>query len=131
MTRPARWFRNVVLAGVAVNLSAAIPGIFWPRRLLALFGAPPVTEGVWPAFAFLLLLLLSLFYIPPALAPMRHRVAACLAVLARLAGVLFFFLLYPDYRLAGFVDLVFAIAEGWLLALVFVESGVARLSSPA
>ena len=111
-------FRWVVLIGVLVNLSFALPGIFIPNSVLSLAGGEPVIHTIWPAFASLLLVLLSLFYIPAALDPLRYTPFAWLAVLALLGGVIFFLFLRPgEYPLFGCIDLVFAVLEGPLLIL--------------
>jgi hypothetical protein len=110
-------FRWVVVLGILANLFFALPGIFIPNAVLAWVGIEPALDPVWPAFACLLLLLLSLFYIPGAVDPFRYRAAAWLSVLARFAGVVFFFCLWTGYPLFGTIDLVFGVVEGILLFL--------------
>ncbi|MDX1653946.1 MAG: hypothetical protein R3310_01910 [Candidatus Competibacteraceae bacterium] len=122
----ALWFKRVMLAGVVVNLLLALPAVLVPNAVLALVGGEPAIFPIWPAFAGLLLVLLSLFYIPPALDPFRHRAAAWLSVLARWAGVWFFLGLQDDFHLFGYLDLVFALPETVLLVLTYREEG--RLS---
>jgi len=119
MNRPAIYFRWVVLVGVLVNLSLGIPGIFLPAQLVALFGAPPPSHPIWASFASLLLVLLSLFYIPAALNPFRHRAAAYLTVAARFGGVWFFLAYHGLYPLAGYLDLAFGSVQAILLFLAF------------
>jgi hypothetical protein len=119
MNRYAIGFRWVVLLGVLVNLSFALPGIFIPNIVIGLIGAPPAVYPIWLAFASLLLLLLSLFYIPAALDPFRYRPVAWLTVAARWAGVWFFLILQGQYPLFGLLDLFFGITEGVLLILTY------------
>jgi hypothetical protein len=117
VNRYAVGFRWVVVVGVLVNLFFALPGIFIPNAVLAWAGIQPALDPVWPAFACILLFLLSLFYLPAAVNPFRFMVVAWLAVLARGGGVLFFFCIWPGYPLFGTIDLVFGVAEGVLLFL--------------
>jgi hypothetical protein len=112
-------FRWVVLLGVLVNLLFAVPGIFIPNTVIGLAGGPPAVYPIWPAFASLLLLLLSLFYIPAAIDPFRYRAVAWLAVAARGAGVWFFLILQRQYPLFGLIDLFFGVVEGVLLILAY------------
>lgn len=112
----SRWFRRVVWAGIAANAALALPTLLMPERMLALSGLPIPQPIMWTRFAALLLVLLSAFYVPAAIDPVRYRPVAVLAVAARGAGVAFFLLLQPDiYRMFGYFDLVFLVAEGWLL----------------
>jgi hypothetical protein len=115
----AIWFQRAVVLGILVNCFFALPGIFIPNAVLAWVGAEPATEPVWPAFASLLLVLVSLFYIPAAVDPFRYCPVAVLAVLARGAGVVFFLVLYPGRApaLFGYIDLGFALVQGILLLL--------------
>jgi hypothetical protein len=65
-------------------------------------------------FAGLLLILLSAFYAPAAIDPDRYRANAWLAVVSRLAGVVFF-IGDPVYRMLGLFDLLFLVPEAVLL----------------
>ena len=123
MNRYAEWFRRIVFLGILVNLFFALPGTFIPNPVLELVGIEPARDPVWPAFSSSLLILLSLFYIPAALDPLRNRAAAILTVFARVSGAVFFLLLWPHgaegVRTFGYLDLVFAIVQGTLLFLAF------------
>ena len=113
--RPLVWFSRVMWLGVAVNVALSIATLAAPTRILALNGLPPAAPLLWPRFAAWLLILLSVFYVPAALDPARFRVNAWLAVLARLAGVLFFATQATTYWGLGAVDLVFFVPEAILL----------------
>ncbi|WP_290650129.1 hypothetical protein [Aquisalimonas sp.] len=113
----ALWFRRMVLLGVAVNLLLAIPGVFVPNTVIALVGGTAVANAVWPAFASLLIILLSLFYVVAAFDPFRYLPVAWLTVAARFAGVCFFLVLHPQYLLFAFIDLFFGLSQGVLLLL--------------
>ncbi|MDI5891629.1 hypothetical protein [Halomonas rhizosphaerae] len=105
----------MVSLGVVANLVLAVPAVFAPNAVIALVGGAPVAETVWPAFAGWLLILLSLFYLPAAVDPIRYRIIAELTVLARFAGVAFFTLLYPQFLLLALFDLFFGVTQGALL----------------
>jgi hypothetical protein len=113
------WFGRAVWLGILANWFLAIPGIFVPNAVLGLAGQTPDLEHpVWPAFASLLLVLLSVFYIPGAVNFQRYKVVAILSVLARLAGVIFFLVLWPNlYPAFGYIDLFFAVIQAPLLFL--------------
>jgi hypothetical protein len=118
-----RWFKRVLWIGIAANLALAIPTLLAPERLLALSGFPPALPAVWPRFAALLLILLSLFYMPAAIDVDRYRPVAWLAVVSRLAGVVFFLAFQPvEYRMLGLFDLVFLVPEAILLMMIASHS---------
>ena len=111
------WFRRVLWLGILANLALAVPTLIAPAPMMALSGLPPATPLLWPRFAGLLLILLSIFYMPAGVDPDRYRVVAWLAVMARLAGVVFFVgFQSADYRLLGYFDLAFFVPEALLLA---------------
>jgi hypothetical protein len=85
-----------------------------PSMMLDVARLPTATPEMWVRFSGLLLVLLSVFYMAPAVDPDRYRVAAWMSVGSRLAGVLFF-MFEPEYRLFGLFDLVFFIPEALLL----------------
>jgi hypothetical protein len=113
------WFGRAVWLGIFVNCTFAIPAMFWPNATLALTGQTPDLEHpVWPAAASMLLVLLSLFYIPGALDPRRYKATAILSLVARLSGSSFFLLFWRNtYPYVGYVDLAFLILEAPLLYL--------------
>jgi hypothetical protein len=68
----------------------------------------------------LLLILLSVFYIPAALDFARYQITAWCTVGSRLAGVVFFIGFQPaEYHVLGYFDLVFFVPEAVLLTLAF------------
>ena len=123
-----RWFQRVVWIGIAANLALALPTIAAPAMMLELTSLPTATPELWPRFAGVLLVLLSVFYIPAAVDPDRYRVIAWLTVGSRLVGVLFFAFEPPVYRMMGIFDLVFFIPEATLLTLAV--RGTAGVTSP-
>ena len=125
-----RWFRWAVIAGILQDWFFALPGIFVPNAVLGLAGADPAVQPIWPACACLLLMLLSIFYIPGAVDPIRHASLAAFTVAARAGGVVFFFFLYPGQFPAffGYIDLTLTVLQGTLLALTLLEGPVAEAS---
>ena len=111
----AIWFGRVVWIGIVANFLLAGPSLVAPASVLSALGLPVPSVIMWPRFAALLLILLSLFYMPAANNPDRYRASAVLAVASRLAGVLFFFLVHNDYWMFGAFDLVFFVPEALLL----------------
>jgi hypothetical protein len=118
----AHFFRWAVFIGILQDLVLGIPGIFAPNAVLGLFSESAL-QPVWPAFASLLVVLLSLFYIPAAVDPFRFRPIAILTVAARAAGVIFFLVIWRGQAppLFGYIDLTFTILQGALLWLTYRE----------
>lgn len=112
------WFKRVLWIGILANLALAIPTLLIPATMLALNGYPQTVPIMWTRFAALLLILLSIFYMPAGVDPDRYRAIAWLAIVGRLAGVVFFLgTQAPEYRMLGLFDLAFAVPEFILLSL--------------
>jgi len=113
------WFRRVLWIGIAANLALAVPTMLAPATMMALSGMPPASPVLWPRFAGLLLVLLSVFYMPAGIDPRRYLVVAWLAVMSRLAGVIFFVgFQSADYHMLGYFDLIFFVPELFLLVRI-------------
>lgn len=132
----SRWkFRHalIVWLGILMNMGFVIPLLFAPTWFLDFFGlkAEPL---IWPRFAGLLLLILSVFYIPATLDLDRYRIFAWLSVFpSRTFGVLFFsFMVFlahqPTAFLLGVVlDGSIGIASLWcLIKIVVLEQQIAE-----
>lgn len=114
----ARWFQRVVWAGIFANLALALPTIAAPAFMIDMISLPTATPDLWPRFAGLLLVLLSVFYTPAAIDVDRYRIVAWFAVGSRLTGVLFFAVEGAPYLMFGLFDLAFFIPEAALLTIV-------------
>lgn len=120
MNEKAIWFRRVMWLGIIANVVLSLPTLFFPNTMMRAMGQRPTGDIVWTAFAANLLILLSLLYVPAAKDPFRYRLTAIFAVIARAAGVLFFFVLWPGrYPLFGLLDLFFFILQAPLLYRAF------------
>lgn len=116
-TSSGRWFMRVLWIGIVVNIALAVAVIAAPAAMLARSSLPPANPLMWPQFAALLLILLSVFYMPAGVDPDRYRASAWMAVGARLVGVVFFYVFQdPVYRMLGTIDLVFFVPEIILLS---------------
>jgi uncharacterized membrane protein len=127
-----RWFKRVLWIGIAGNFALAVPTLIAPGRMLALSGFPNASPLLWPQFAGLLLVLLSVFYMPAGVDLERFRAIAWLAVAARLAGVVFFIGFQPAaYRMLGYFDFVFFVPELVLLIAAIRQPSAAAGRLPA
>lgn len=70
------WFRRVMWLGIAANFALALPTLLAPALMIDFVGLPAATPLLWPRFAALLLILLSLFYMPAGIDPVRYRLVA-------------------------------------------------------
>lgn len=108
----ARWLRRTIWLGVIANFGLGLPAMFVPETILGLLRLRPTGDPLWTSTAALALLVLSLFYLPGANHPLRYRANAWLAVVARLAGVVFFLAIWPgNYLLFALFDGTFFILE--------------------
>jgi hypothetical protein len=115
----------VLWIGIIANLGLAIPTLLFPARMMMLTSLPAATPLLWPRFSALLLVLLSVFYMPAGIDPNRYRIVAWLAVGSRLAGVIFFVVFQAaEYHMLGYFDLVFFIPELALLLTMARAGGV-------
>jgi hypothetical protein len=126
----ARWFKRIVWIGIFANLALAFPTLAAPTMVIEMASLPTATPDLWPRFAALLLVLLSVFYMPAAVDPDRYRANAWFAVGSRLVGVVFFVLHEPAYRMLGLFDLVFFVPEAVLLYFM-VRAQAPAATAPA
>jgi hypothetical protein len=125
-TTAGRWFKRVMWLGIFANLALALPTIAAPDMMIQMIGFPTATPVMWPRFAGLLLVLLSVFYMPAAVDVDRYRIIAWFAIGSRAAGVAFF-IFDPTYRLLGLFDFTFMVPEA-LLLLVAIQTAPGALT---
>jgi hypothetical protein len=113
-----RWFHRVTWVGIFANLALALPTIAAPTFMIDTVSLPTATPDLWPRFAGLLLLILSVFYMPAATDIDRYRVVGWFAVGSRLTGFLFFLIEGAPYLMFGLFDLVFFIPQAALLTII-------------
>lgn len=128
-TTPGRWFRRVMWMGIAANLALALPTLAAPAAIIATASLPTATPDLWPRFSALLLVLLSVFYMPAGLDIDRYRATAWFAVASRLAGVVFFSL-EPAYRMFMYFDLAFLVPLAVLLTMAVRSAKQTASASP-
>ena len=91
----SRWIARhslLVWLGIVLNLFFVFMLLIDPAMLLSLFKIP-ADGSIWPRFAGLLLLIITIFYIPATIDLERYRVIAWMAVFpSRSFGAIFFFL---------------------------------------
>ncbi|MGH2412141.1 MAG: hypothetical protein ACRDEA_00240 [Microcystaceae cyanobacterium] len=128
MNTYAKWFGRVVWIGIVVNLFFVIPLLFFPETLLNLLKMDVPTPIIWVRAAGLLLLEISILYIPGAQDPYRYKATAWMSIFVTRGGGSTFFLcaiLFFGQSL-GFItialtDLFFGVVEGILLYLAMRE----------
>jgi hypothetical protein len=125
MSTERKLFCIVVWLGVIANWSFAVWVIFFdPHRLLALFKLGDVDSTVWLYNYSVLLMILSLFYIPAAHDPFRYCANAWLLIVGRLVPASTFFLgtaahfMPPGFATLGIGDSTFGIIELILLVRI-------------
>ncbi len=93
--------------GIAQNLVMAVPAIFMPSTILRALGQTVPFDLTWVTLAALTLVVLACMYIPAAWNPLHYRWTVWLSMLARVPGVLFFWIWHPGhYPLFGWIDLL-------------------------
>lgn len=123
-TAGIRWFRRVVWLSIIVNLCFALPGLIYPDLILTTLGLSPLESTVWLRNAAMLVLAVSLFYIPAAMSPSKYPVFAWLTVASRLIAAVFWLQVAsstPALRPYFFTDLSFGLVEAFLLQIGFPQ----------
>jgi hypothetical protein len=107
MSIERKLFAIVVWLGVIANWSFGIWAIFIdPHSLLAFFKLGPMESTIWLYNYSVLLMILSLFYIPAAHDPDRYRANAWLLIVGRLVPASTFFVgVLLGFMPAGFASL--------------------------
>lgn len=128
MNSYARWFGRVVWLGIFVNMFFVVPLLFFPETLLSLLQMQIPVPIIWVRAAGLLLLEISILYIPGAIDPYRYKATAWMSVLVTRGGgssfflvAVFFFGQDLGFLTIALVDLFFGVVQGILLYLAMRE----------
>ena len=113
------WYRRVLALGIVANLAFFV-GIFAAPRPILEFLEIPIPPLIWPRAVVMLVVLISLAYIPGWIDPVRYRWGAYYTIAARAAGSSFFVTQVWLGNARGFLNLAlydfsFGAVEGMLL----------------
>ncbi|MGK7930779.1 MAG: hypothetical protein AB4041_05020 [Microcystaceae cyanobacterium] len=129
MNTYAKWFGRMVWLGIFVNLFFIIPLLFFPEALLSFLKMQIPVPIIWVRAAGLLLLEITIIYIPGAIDPFRYKATAWMSVLVTRGGGSSFFILAVLFfnQSLGFltiavVDLLFGVTQGILLYLALKDA---------
>jgi hypothetical protein len=123
MNKYIRWYAPAVWLGVVANvLGFVVPVLLAPGWLLSRLNLPYYpSSNVWLRDAALLLLFLSITYIPSAIDPLRYKVNAVVGAVGRLVFSLFW--IWPvlfagaprGFLVVGALDGIIGLVQGVLL----------------
>ncbi|OLT61605.1 hypothetical protein [Moorena bouillonii] len=138
MNAYAKWFGRVVWLGIIINVVFfVIPLLFFPEVMLSLLKMQIPVPIIWVRAAGLLLLEISILYIPGAMDPYRYKATAWMSILVTRGGGATFFitavLLFGQdlgFLSIALVDLFFAVIQGILLFLA-LQTGQPLISKIA
>jgi len=121
----AKWYSRIVWLGIALNMIFVIGTFCFPIEFVKLLNIP-APPAIWIRTAGMLLCIISIFYIPGAVDPMRYRWTAIIAIVPSRAFGSTFFLAetlvfgWPmGFLSIALVDLTFGLIEGVLLYKAF------------
>ncbi|MFL6283474.1 MAG: hypothetical protein ACJ74Q_10080 [Pyrinomonadaceae bacterium] len=129
MNKYLRWYAPAVWLGVLANiLGFVVPVLLAPGWLLGRLHLPYMPyQDVWLRDAALLLLFLSITYLPSATDPLRYKVNAIVGAVGRLIFSLFW--IWPvlfagaprGFLVVGALDGIIGLTQGILLYLLLRE----------
>lgn len=114
----AKWFSRVVWLGIVCNLFFVIPQLFEPAFVNIGLGLPAGIPTLWNQAHAMMVLTLSIFYVPAALAPLRDPNYSWLLVLSRVLAGVFWAVMsrsFPSLLSCLIMDGAFGVAQGILL----------------
>jgi hypothetical protein len=121
----AKWYGRAVWLGIALNMIFVIGAFFFPIGFLELLHIP-APPAIWVRASGMLLCIISIFYIPGAIDPLRYRATAIFAIFPSRAFGSTFFLTevlafgWPSgFASIALVDLSFGLIEAVLLYKAF------------
>jgi hypothetical protein len=114
----ARWFSLVVWLGIACNMLFVAQELFMPDSINSGLGLPVGLPAVWNRAHAMMVLSLSIFYVPAALAPLRNPDYSWLLVLSRFLAAVFWVFIWrsnPAFLSYLIVDGSFGVVQAILL----------------
>jgi hypothetical protein len=126
-----------VAVGFILNMFFIVPGLFAPRLLESMIEVGTTNTAHWLQNVSLLLLIITVAYIPVIKDPFRYEFLTYLIVGGRFsAGVLFLFgvleMNYPaGMRVLAWSDLALSSLQAWLLYLAIRDGDPRAAASPA
>src|SRR5438132_1083911 len=96
------WYQRAIWIGIVINMSFALPALFAPDFLSSTLGLPYEPQNPWLGNTGMLLVGISLFYMPSGINAPRFPIHSWLCVLSRLVAVVFwvFLLKTTEYKSA-------------------------------
>ncbi|MQA52208.1 c-type cytochrome [Pseudomonas piscis] len=126
-----RWFQRFIWLGIAMNMVFALPALFAPALLTAVVGLPPVLSDPWLENAGMLLVGISLFYMPSGFNAPRYVVHSWLCVLSRLVAVVFWiYLIDTSNQSQVFVPMLMGDLGMFLVLGILLYLGSAPANRP-
>jgi hypothetical protein len=122
MSTDRKIFAVIVWIGVIANWTFGVWAVFFnPHSLLTSLELGDVPSAIWLYNYSILLMILSLFYIPAALDPFRYRANAWLLIVGRLVPASTFFVgVALTFLPSGFLRLGLGDATFGILELIFL-----------
>jgi mono/diheme cytochrome c family protein len=114
----ARWFSFVVWLGIAFNFLFVAQELFLPDSVNFGLGLPPGMPTVWNQAHAMMVLSLTIFYMPAALAPLRNPDYSWLLVLSRFMAAIFWIFMWREnsaFLPYLIMDGAFGVVQGILL----------------
>ena len=109
------WFKRVMWLGILANLAVGLLLICWPAWTLAIFHLAEPFPTIWARHSGLILISMTLFYLPAALCPLGFLYNAIMAIVARIMGIVFFLIAWDVYLWFAAFDALFALPQAVLL----------------
>src|ERR1051326_4267456 len=116
----AQWFSRVVWLGIVFNVLFIVPQLFAPAMVNIGLNLPAGLPTLWNQAHAMMVLALSIFYIPAALAPLRDPSYSWLLVLSRVLAAVFWAVMsrsIPGLVSYMIMDGAFGIVQGVLLQI--------------
>src|SRR5689334_2976691 len=126
-----RWFQRFIWLGILMNMVFAMPALFAPALLTSMLGMPPQLSDPWLENAGMLLVGISLFYMPSGFNAPKYVVHSWLCVLSRLVAVAFWiYLINTSNQAQVFVPMLLGDLGMFLILGILLYLGSAPANRP-